>query len=155
MSFMKTLARPRDKAEVLGRLRRLRPESGRRWGRMSAHRMVCHLADSFRIVVAGRPVSEASGPLRWAVVRWIALDLPLRWPSGIPTRPEIDPEREGTRPDDFTGDVARLEDLLEQFTAPTRQLDGRSHPTFGRLSDAAWLRWGYRHMDHHLRQFGV
>jgi len=26
---------------------------------------------------------------------------------------------------------------------------------FGRLSDAAWLRWGYLHMDHHLRQFGA
>jgi hypothetical protein len=26
---------------------------------------------------------------------------------------------------------------------------------FGRMSQAAWLRWAYLHMDHHLRQFGV
>jgi hypothetical protein len=31
----------------------VRPESGRRWGRMSGHQMVCHLADSFRMRAAG------------------------------------------------------------------------------------------------------
>jgi hypothetical protein len=29
------------------------------------------------------------------------------------------------------------------------------HPIFGAMSERAWLRWGYLHMDHHLRQFGV
>lgn len=29
------------------------------------------------------------------------------------------------------------------------------HPGFGRMSQSDWLRWGYRHVDHHLRQFGV
>jgi hypothetical protein len=29
------------------------------------------------------------------------------------------------------------------------------HPIFGKLSQGDWLTWGYRHVDHHLRQFGV
>jgi len=33
--------------------------------------------------------------------------------------------------------------------------EGAAHPLFGRLTTAEWGRWGYRHMDHHLRQFGV
>jgi hypothetical protein len=31
----------------------------------------------------------------------------------------------------------------------------RTHPIFGALSARDWLRWGYLHADHHLRQFGV
>jgi hypothetical protein len=153
--FMKTLARPSDKAEILRRLREVRPESARRWGRMSAPEMVCHLSDSFRMGMGQKPVSHASSLFHRTIVKWIALYLPLPWPAGIPTRPEIDQERGGTRPDDFAADVAQLEALLELITAQTRSFDWQSHPTFGRLSDAVWLRWGYLHMDHHLRQFGA
>lgn len=152
---MKTLARTCDKAEILDRIRSVRPESVRRWGFMSAHQMVCHLADSFRMAVGQKPVCPARGPLGWTIVKWLALYAPLRWPAGIPTRPEIDQDRQGTRPVDFAGDVAQLEALLELVTAPTRSLEGQAHPTFGKMSDAAWLRWGYLHTDHHLRQFGV
>ena len=28
------------------------------------------------------------------------------------------------------------------------------HPMFGPMSAADWMRWGYLHADHHLRQFG-
>jgi hypothetical protein len=61
----------------------------------------------------------------------------------------------GTRPGDFAADVAQLEALLEDFTAKPETLAGRPHPIFGRLSRNAWLRWGYLHTDHHLRQFGA
>ena len=153
---MKTLARPRDKAEILHRLRAMRPESARRWGRMSAPQAVCHLSDAFRIVMGRIPVSHATGLLQRTIVKWIALYLPLRWPGGrILTRPEIDQEVAGTKPGDFAGDVAELECLVELITAERRSFDWQAHPIFGRMSDADWLRWGYLHMDHHLRQFGA
>ncbi len=152
---MKTLVRENDKAEILGRLRKVRPESVRRWGRMSAHQMVCHLADSFRMALGQKPVSPATGVLQSTILKWVVLYLPLPWPAGILTSPEIDQEREGTRPVDFAADLAQVEALLELVTAPTRSLDRQSHPTFGTMSDAAWLRWGYLHTDHHLRQFGA
>jgi hypothetical protein len=85
----------------------------------------------------------------------VVLYVPLRWPSGIVTRPEIDQLLGGTKPTDFTADVAQLEELVELVTAETRSLVWALHPIFGRMSDAAWLRWGYLHMDHHLRQFGA
>jgi hypothetical protein len=152
---MKTLARDGDKAEILGRLRELRPESARRWGRMSVHQMVCHLADAFRMALGVKPVSLATGPLRRTIVKWIALYAPLPWPAGIPTSPEIDQERGGTRPVDFAADVAQVEALIELVTAPTRSLAPQPHPIFGPMSRTAWLRWGYVHTDHHLRQFGA
>jgi hypothetical protein len=153
---LKTLVRPQDKAEILRRLKTVRPESARRWGRMSPHEMVCHLSDAFRMATGAKQVSAATGPLQRTLVKWIALYAPLPWMSGILTRPEIDQERGGTRPTDFAADVSQLEMLVEVIaTAPPGTLAGQAHPIFGRMSDAAWLRWGYLHMDHHLRQFGA
>ena len=38
--------------EILSRLARIPCGSARRWGRMSAHQMVCHLSDAFRMAWA-------------------------------------------------------------------------------------------------------
>jgi hypothetical protein len=150
-----TLAQPDDKAAILRRLRTVRPDSERRWGRMSAHQMVCHLSDAFRAATGEKTAAPASGVVPAALLKWIALRLPLRWPAGIRTRPEMDQERGGTRPVEFGTDVAQLEALVERFTANPSGLDGRVHPRLGPMSLGEWLRWGYLHMDHHLRQFGA
>ena len=154
-SMMKTMARPRDKAELLRRLGHLRADSRARWGRMSAHQMVCHLSDSFRVAAGQKPVSSGVTWSRHTIVKWIALYAPMRWPPGIQTRPEIDQESGGTKPFDFSTDVAQLETLLEAFNGQGMRLNGAVHPIFGRMSETAWLRWAYLHTDHHLRQFGA
>jgi hypothetical protein len=151
---VKTLACERDTAEILERLRTLRPDSPRQWGRMSAHQMVCHLTDSLAVMTGERTARPTSGPavvLHRTVLKWAALWVPVRWPPGIPTMPEVDQERGGTKPVSFSADVARLESLVELVT--TRPFDRSVHPLFGRMSWSAWLRWAYLHMDHHLRQF--
>ena len=99
--------------------------------------------------------SDATGPLQRTLIKWIALYAPLRWPRGIPTRPEVDPLRAGTSPADFANDVSRLEALLEAITVHDERFHARRHPIFGQMSRAAWLRWAYLHADHHLRQFGA
>jgi hypothetical protein len=152
---MKTLAREADKAEIIRRLRTLRPETARRWGRMSAHQAVCHLSDAFRMALGKKSVSPAGGPLQRTIVKWTALHLPLTWPAGITTTPEIDQARGGTGPGEFAADVRELELLVEDFTARNTGAECPEHPIFGRMSRADWLRWAYLHMDHHLRQFGV
>ena len=151
---MKTLARPDDKAEILRRLRALRADNRRRWGRMSAHQMVCHLADSFRMVLGEKPASDASNMFHRTLTKWIALYLPLPWMHGVRTRPELDPECGGTRPADFAADLAQLEALLERVTGESGTREAPPHPLFGPLTETEWLRWGYLHMDHHFRQFG-
>jgi hypothetical protein len=152
---MRTLARQECKAEILRRLRTVRPDSPRRWGRMSAHQMVCHLTDACRMMAGQKPVSDATGRLQRTLVKWTALYLPLPWPAGILTRPEIDQLCAGTRPIDFDADLAELEMFLDLITTGEKGRDWPTHPIFGRMSQAAWLRWAYLHMDHHLRQFGA
>jgi hypothetical protein len=152
---MKTLASQQDKSEILRRLGNVRPESVRRWGRMSAHQMVCHLSDALRMGAGHKKVSHATSLFHRTILKWVVLYVPLPWPAGILTRPEIDQECGGTRPIDFAADLAELEALLELVTAQTRCFEWQAHPIFGRMSEAAWLRWGYLHADHHLRQFGA
>ena len=102
-----------------------------------------------------KPVRPTSTLLYRTIVKWIALYMPVPWPSGILTNPELDQLHGGTRPVDFAADVAQLEKLVELVASRKRGLDRQDHPLFGRMSQAAWLRWGYLHMNHHLRQFGA
>lgn len=152
---MNTMARARDKAEILRRLKNVRPDSDRRWGRMSAHEMICHLCDSSRMALGQKPVSQASTLRDRTVIRWMALYLPLPWPQGILTRPEIEQGIGGTCPGDFAADVAELKALVEIMAARGKTAAWPIHPIFGRMSHRAWMRWAYLHMDHHLRQFGA
>jgi hypothetical protein len=117
--------------------------------------MICHLTDAFRMLIDQKPVSLASGLPQRTAVKWMALYAPLPWPPGILTRPEIDQELGGTKPGEFAADIAELEAIVARVVAGTGTFDGRVHPIFGALSETAWMRWGYLHMDHHLRQFGA
>ncbi len=100
-----------------------------------------------------KPVSTVASPLPRVLVKWIALYAPFRWPKGVPTRPEMDQNIGGTQPVDFNQDRAKLTTIIDRFSDPARE-DWGMHPMFGRISKADWLRWGYLHADHHLRQFG-
>ena len=152
---MKTLADAQDKAELLTRLQKVGPDSRRRWGRMSPHQMVCHLSDSFRAVMGLRPTSPADNIFYRTIVKWIALYSNMEWPKGVPTRPEVDQEVAGTKPVEFQKDMADLEVLVTRFAAVERDFEWGRHPLFGRMTEREWRRWGYLHVDHHLRQFGA
>jgi hypothetical protein len=154
--MLKTLASSADKAEIVRRLGALRPDSARRWGRMSAHQMVCHLSDGYRMLTDRRVTALAPSPLPRGMIKLLALYVPLNWRANLPTMPELDQAVAGTRPSDFALDVAELIRLLDQITSDRhRHGDGPLHPLFGRMSASAWMRWAYLHADHHLRQFGV
>ena len=154
---MKTLAREDDRQDLLRRLQSLRPESPRRWGRMTAHQMICHLNDGFRMSLGQKPVTRLGGlkGLMYRTTRWMPLYAPVRWPAGIRTRPELAQEVGGTRPADFAADLAEVRRLIDAVARQGSRADWPVHPLFGRLSPRAWLRWAYLHVDHHLRQFGL
>lgn len=149
---MSTLAEPAILALCRRRILRLTPDARAKWGRMTAPQMICHLNDSFRVAAGERYASPATNVLRRTVVKWIALRSPLKWPPGVPTRPEIEQGRGGTPPSGWESDRAQLLALMEAFA---ERRDFTAHPMFGQMSQRDWLIWGYRHVDHHLRQFGV
>jgi Protein of unknown function (DUF1569) len=150
----RTLAHEDCRAALVRRLRTLRPETPRRWGRMSAPQMICHLSDAFLMATGEKAVSATGGPLTRPLIKWTALYLPLPWPADIPTRPELDQLINGRCPGDFAMDVAEVERFIEQLAQRPVRGGWPPHPIFGSMSRRDWLRWGYLHVDHHLRQFG-
>jgi Protein of unknown function (DUF1569) len=151
---MKTLSRKADEEEILRRLRQIKPDSARRWGKMSPHEMVCHLTDSFRVVMGEKPSSEVSSPLPRTLMKWFALYIPLHWPKGVPAPPEVDQHQGGTRPVEFAADKDALLSLIARFTHRPRDFEWQPHPLFRQMPEKDWMRWAYLHTDHHLRQFG-
>lgn len=134
------------------RLARLQANSARKWGRMTPHQMVCHLVDSFRAVSGGKPVKPAVTLYGRTVMKWGGLHLPIPWPHGIPTRPEMSQEIGGTPPADWNADCAELRRWIVQFPGWTKF---EQHPMMGALTVDEWRIWGFRHVNHHFRQFGV
>jgi hypothetical protein len=152
---MKTLAHPAARVEILERLQRVHPDSRRKWGKMTSHQMICHLSDAFRVVIDDKPATFRATPWQQAVVKRVALYLPLPWPKGLKAPPEVDQQIAGTKPDVFAQDMRTLAQLIEQFTDGQRSFEARVHPILGKLTEQEWMRWAYLHVDHHLRQFGA
>ncbi|SRR5216683_1552340 len=152
---MKTLANHSDRGAIERRLDMLRPDLVRRWGKMSAHQMVCHLADSFRGVMGEKELAVKPGTFGRGVMKWLALYSGVPWPHGVKTMPEMDQLIGGTPPVEFEADRVALGLLLDRFTRESRDFAWRRHPIFLVMSDADWMRWGYLHIDHHFRQFGA
>jgi hypothetical protein len=154
-SLLKTIDQPRVKQQIVERIARLRPELERRWGEMNARQMVCHLNDAFLCTMGERPAA-IDPDFRWrGLIKWCALYLPSHWPHGVQTRPEIDQHLDGTAPAEFDADRQRLLMLVERFTHRPREFAFCPHPMFLAMTEWQWMRWGYLHTDHHLRQFGV
>jgi hypothetical protein len=152
---VKSLVDRQYTAELITRLDKITPDTQRRWGKMTAHQMVCHLADACRMALRQKPVSDDTNLLKRTVVKWLALYAPLQWRAGIITRPEIDQQIAGTCPADFGSDVAEVRILLDTIAKNGLLGTWPDHPVFGKMSASQWLRWAYLHTDHHLRQFGV
>ena len=57
---MRTFARPGDHDDILRRLTALTPGHTRRWGRMTVHQAVCHMADAFRMASGELPVATSA-----------------------------------------------------------------------------------------------
>jgi hypothetical protein len=120
---------------------------------MSVHQMICHLDDSYKLALGLRTALPATGFTQRTVLKWLALKAPVKWAKGFPTRPEVQQGKGGSPPVDFVQDHASL---LSTFGCFCQDLPVPLvlHPVFGKMTTADWMRWGYLHADHHLRQFG-
>jgi len=57
---------------------------------------------------------------------------------------------------DFEQEKQRFLKLIQVYNRIDRnQLEGFVHPFYGKMSSKEWSIWIYKHVDHHLRQFGV
>ena len=89
-------------------------------------------------------------------MKCVALHVPVRWPRGVPTTPDLDQLGGGTQPTAFEVDLAELRGArsIGSPSSGATTSPGCSIRSSDRMSEASWLRWAYLHGDHHLRQFG-
>ena len=72
----------------------------------------------------------------------------------LPRKIDQTPSKNGTPPTSFEADVAQLDSLMVRF-AEARGGGLLPHNRWGNMSRGMWGRYGYRHVNHHLRQFGL
>ena len=122
---------------------------------MTAHQMLCHLNDAFKLYMGEISAASPGFPYPSKLLKWSCLWIPVTWPKGFRTVPEADQEQAGTRPVDFEKDVAEFRALLSRIAGLAEDFAWPSHPYLGRMSRGEWMRLCYLHIDHHFRQFGV
>ena len=148
---MKTLAHPADAAAMRNRLLSLSRTDAPEWGIMTVNQMVCHVRQAFVYALADTPVELIPLPYPPQIVKQFALKLPTPWPHSTTTIPELQLDAPGMECTTFEQDRDGLLAAFDQFCALTNYT--RDHPFFGSMQHADWMRWGYLHADHHLRQF--
>lgn len=148
---MPTLFDPSDLASVLKRLDRLQPASARQWGKMDPAQALAHCAIGLETAVGDRPTKQK---LIGKLFAWMARGGALgEKPFGknMPT----DPTFVVADAHDFAVEKRRVVDLAERFAKRgVAEAGGLEHAFFGRLTGEEWGVLQYKHLDHHLRQFG-
>lgn len=146
----KSLWNESSRKELVERIERLRPDAPPLWGRFTAPQMLAHL-NSWMLMASGdlstrnwRNILRRS-PVKQIVIYW------LPFPKGVPTAREL----LARDPGEWSVERDELCRSLESFETRHRDKSFPEHPAFGTLTAEAWGVLGYRHTDHHLRQFGV
>ena len=150
---MKNLHNPEQVAEIRRRLATLRPDSPRQWGKMSAPQAVAHMSVGLESALGDREIPQVwFGKLIGPFVKKFALGDDKPFARNAPTAPEflIAGER------DLAREREKLLGLIDRFVAGgPAALEGRRHAFFGRMTAEEWAVLQYKHLDHHLRQFGA
>ena len=138
-------------ATMLARVDALRPDSARGWGKMDVAQMLAHCQQPLRVALGELPLKRMLIGILFGRLAKKKLLSPTPWKNGMPTAPEF----KITDARDFAEEKAALRALVERFGhGGPAALTKQPHPFFGPLSVDEWQALQWRHLDHHLRQFG-
>lgn len=142
------------KASMQERIAKMRPDSQRLWGKMNASECLCHMADQIRMTLGHLPVKDQSNFMSRTLAKMLVMaGMPA--PKGkVETAPEINAQKQGTKPTEFEADRRLLLGLIDEFLKTSDTFRYQVHPFFGPLSRKQWGKLIYTHLDHHLHQFG-
>jgi hypothetical protein len=146
----KSIWNPSDRQSLLTRFDSLKPDQRPLWGKMSVSQMVRHCALPLLCAMGELPAKPKSTPFRhWPLQQLVIYVLP--WPKGAPTAPEFIVTDEANLDDRR----AALRAIIDKFASRGQSQTLFPHVAFGNLSPKDWGALAYRHLDHHLTQFGA
>lgn len=137
---------------VIERMNKLTPMSERGWGKMTVAQMLAHCKAAFSVPLSEKPMPRSilGLVLGWAFKAKLYDETP--WKRSLPTSPNfiIKDER------DFEKEKQELQGLVNEFYTRGPEKVGRfPHPMFGKFTSQQWGQAMFKHLDHHLQQFGV
>ena len=150
---MKNIFQTETTEEIISRIERLGPQSQRLWGKMSVSQMLAHCNVTYEMVyedIHQKPNALKRFFLRAFAKKMVVGEKPYK--KSLPTAPAFLVSDDK----DFTFEKQRLIAYLRR----TQELgenyfDGKESLSFGRLNKLEWNNMIYKHLDHHLQQFGV
>jgi len=141
-----------DRNSILDRIAKLRPDSPRQWGKMNPAQALAHCSVALEAGTGDKPRKQALiGKVFSPFVRKGLLSDRKPFPRNSPT----DPAFVVSTRKDLEIERRRLTDLVNLFCELGRENAGKqTHSFFGRMTGDEWGFAMYKHIDHHLRQFG-
>ncbi|MGB5274532.1 MAG: DUF1569 domain-containing protein [Flavobacteriaceae bacterium] len=147
---MRSIFEPDTLEELLKRIDALDEKAQRQWGKMSLGQMLWHCQFPLALGIENKISKKKPNLLvQWFFKKSMYNDKP--WRKNLPTSPKI----KAREPKAFTEELPKLRKLVEDFHQLKTRENWNSHPLFGELSKAQWGMMQYKHLDHHLKQFGV
>ena len=149
---MKNLFHREDVDELLGRINTLQPTTQRLWGKMDVAQMMAHCSGALdmasgRIILGRMFIGRLLGPF---VKPIYTNEKPFSQNNPTEKTLIVADHR------DFVREQAGLKLKLREFYEGGEDKCTRHpHPFFGLLTPQEWSRGMYKHLDHHLRQFGA
>lgn len=137
------------RSSLENRLKSLRSDATRKWGKMSVDQMLRHVNIAMDSALGRVRVERLRVPLPAFVLKFLVLNAP--WPKGSPTAPEF---VAGDRYD-FEQEKGRCLALIAEVAARPLDADWPAHHSFGTVTGAEYSRLQAKHLDHHLRQFSA
>lgn len=150
---MNSVFDPIDVHQILNRINQLTPETPAKWGKMNVAQMLAHCNVSYEMIyenIHPKPNPVLKFVLKLFVKGKVVTEKPYTHNS--PTAPAFiitdakQFEKEKTRL------INHINQTLENGPA---YFDGRESHSFGKLNVTEWNNMLYKHLDHHLSQFGV
>lgn len=150
---MKNIFDPLVTAELISRINSLKPESPAIWGKMTVDQMLAHCTVAYEMAFTNKhhkPNPFMRLFLKLFVKKGVVNEVP--YAKNIRTAPAfIIADRKN-----FEEEKARLIQYLEHTLALGRDhFEGKESLSFGPMTAQEWNNQFYKHLDHHLTQFGV
>jgi hypothetical protein len=149
---MQNLFQPEAAAQVISRIDKLQPTTQHQWGKMDVAQMMAHCSATLdmasgRVVVPRLLIGRILGPFVRSI---FTNEKPFSKNSPTDKKFVIADKR------DFAREQERLKLNVRQFhEGGEAQCTKHPHPFFGSITSQEWATGMYKHLDHHLRQFGV
>ena len=150
---MKNIFLPETTADCIARIEKLTAETTPLWGKMNAAQMLAHCSVAYEMVYTDKhkaPNGFMKFMLKAFVKKGVVNEIPYK--KNLRTAPQfmITAQR------DFEKEKQRLIGYIQQTESlGDKHFDGKENLSFGKMTAQEWNNMFYKHLDHHLQQFGV